>query len=57
MAAFEISPEIQAAVDAMPPLRPEQKARLRRILSDWPPLIEASVRARHPELGAGDPAA
>lgn len=46
MAAFTIRPEVQAAVDAMPPLRPEQKARLRQILHDWPAGIEARVRAR-----------
>lgn len=43
-------PSVVAAVAKMPPLTPMQIARLRRILSDWPPLIEASVRARHPEL-------
>lgn len=52
-----IRPSVQAAVDAMPPPRPEQKARLRQILHDWPALIEASVRARHPELADRDDAA
>jgi hypothetical protein len=43
MATIKIRPEVQAAVDAMPPLRPEQKARLRQILHDWP----AIIRDRH----------
>ena len=44
--AFTIRPEVQAAVDAMPPLRPEQIARLSQILHDWPELIRESVEAR-----------
>lgn len=44
--ADEIDPEIQAAVDAMPPLRPEQIAELRLILHDWPALIAERVEAR-----------
>lgn len=43
-------PEVVAAVAKWPPLTPTKIARLRRILSDWPALIEASVRERHPEL-------
>lgn len=45
MATIEIRPEVQAAVDAMPPLRPEQKARLRQILHDWPAIIQARHEA------------
>lgn len=41
-----VSPEVQAAVDAMPPLRPEQIAQLRRILHDWPDGIRERVEAR-----------
>lgn len=43
-------PSVVAAVAEMPPLTVTTKARLRRILADWPEQIEASVRARHPEL-------
>jgi hypothetical protein len=49
-------PSVVAAVAKMPPLRPEQKARLRRYLTGWPEVIEASVRARHPELADAHPA-
>ncbi|GAA0360221.1 hypothetical protein GCM10010151_57590 [Actinoallomurus spadix] len=53
-------PEVQAAVDAMPPLRPEQIARLRQILYDWPERIAESVerhqRERTRELPAADAA-
>lgn len=41
--AITVRPEVQAAVDAMPPLRPEQIAELRRALYDWP----AFIRERH----------
>lgn len=41
--AITVRPEVQADVDAMPPLRPEQIVELRRILFDWPALI----RERH----------
>ncbi|GAA4626731.1 hypothetical protein GCM10023196_036160 [Actinoallomurus vinaceus] len=44
--AFTIRPEVQAAVDAMPPLRPEQIAELRLILHDWPARIRERVEAR-----------
>lgn len=60
MAAVTVRPEVQAAVDAWPPLTSAQKARLRRTLHDWPERIEERVRARHPELAAdrtSDPAA
>jgi hypothetical protein len=50
-------PSVVAAVAKMPPPRPEQIARLRPMLTGWHEVIEASVRARHPELDAGDPAA
>jgi hypothetical protein len=45
---FKIRPEVQAAVDKMPPLRPEQIAELRRILHDWPARIceRAEQRAK-----------
>jgi hypothetical protein len=45
---FKIRPEVQATVDAMPPLRPEQIARLRQILHDWPERIRERVEARQP---------
>jgi hypothetical protein len=49
-------PSVVAAVAKMPPLTPTKKARLRRILPDWPEVIEATVRARHPELADAQPA-
>lgn len=50
-------PSVVAEVAKWPPLTPTQKAVLRRAMDDWPAFIEARVRARHPELDAGDPAA
>lgn len=43
-------PSVVADVATWPDFTPTKIARLRRILADWPPLIESSIRARHPEL-------